>query len=101
CSDSQIGLDDSGGETFGQLSPRRASVTRFEDAAAGSIPRAVFPWALASFPKRGISDLRVRGIDQHVSAAGVLVFVQHLLESLPIVGCLPYPTIHLSHVKDV
>ena len=71
------------GRPFAQLSPSLAAIDRFENAAVSSIPRAVFPRAFARFPKRSVNRLGIGRIDLHICAAGVLVFVEHLLEMLP------------------
>ena len=65
----------------GELAPGRAAVAGLEEAAVRPVEGAVFPRALPRLPQRRVDDVGVRGIEQHVDAAGVLVLVEHALEA--------------------
>src|ERR1035437_11069465 len=47
---------------------------------------AVFPRAKARLPQRCVDHIRMRGIDEHIGAAGVCILVEHLYPVLPAVG---------------
>ena len=74
------------GQSLRQLLPRRAAVGGLEDPAVRALPRAVLPRTLPLLPHRRVDDVRVRGIDVDVLAAGVLVLEQHALEGAAAVG---------------
>src|SRR6185437_7697455 len=59
-------------QAAGELGKRRAAINGFENASVGAIPCAVFPWAFAGFPERGIDNVGVGGIDQNVRSANIL-----------------------------
>src|SRR5262249_15587006 len=57
-----------------------AVVLRLVDAAVRPVPRAILPGTFTRLPQRGINNVGVAGIDEHVGGAGVLVFLQHRLK---------------------
>ena len=78
-------------EIFGQavrkLPPRSAAVGGFEEAAVGAaVAVAVFPWALARFPKCGVEHVRILGIHFDVRAACVLIPVEDFFPGDAAVG---------------
>ena len=74
----ELGLDDVVRQTLRQLLPGPPAVGRFENAAVGPVPIPVFPWTLARFPERGVSDLRIARIELHIGRAGVFILVERL-----------------------
>ena len=80
--DGQLRVDDALGQTLRHRRPGLAAVRRLEQAAVGPVPGAVLPRPLPLFPQGRVDDVRVRGIDVDVLAAGVLVLEQHPIESL-------------------
>src|SRR6185437_9758954 len=81
-SDGQVRLRDSSGHIDRKLLPGLAEIVRAVDAPAIPIPGSVLPRPFAGLPQCGVHELRVRRIDLEIGAAGVLVFVQDLLEGL-------------------
>src|SRR5262249_59658827 len=75
-----VRLDDPFRQAAGKLLPASAVVFRLVDPAVGPVPRAVLPRTFTCLPQRGINDVRVAGIDEHVGGAGVFVLLQHWLE---------------------
>ena len=71
------------GQTFGERLPVAAAVTGLkESAAAPGVAVAVFPRALPCRPQRRIHDLRIRWIERHLDASGVLIFVEDFFPAL-------------------
>ena len=83
--DGEIGLDDRR-QAAGELLPGGATVDGSIDAAIGAAEGSVFIEALLLLPERGVENGRVSGIEAHVVAAGVFVFVENLFEVLAAVG---------------
>src|SRR5207237_8438324 len=69
-----------------QLPPAGAAVGRLVQAASRPAELAVLPRSLARFPERGVDDLRILRIEDHVGRAGVRALVEHALEALAAVG---------------
>ncbi len=81
--DGEVGLYEAigaGGNAVGEGTPGGAAIGGFENAAAGSVPRTVFPGALPCFPERGVDDVGIAWIDLNVTGAGVFVFAEDLGE---------------------
>ncbi len=62
--------------------PGGPAVHRFVEAAARPGELAVLPGGLPRLPERGIDDLGIGGIDQHVDSAGVRILVEDAMEGL-------------------
>ena len=77
--DGDVCLNDTG-QPFRHWFPGRAAIGRFEDAVSCAAKSLPFEEALLLLPERRIDHVRVRRIDADVVAAGVLVFVEDLLE---------------------
>jgi len=70
-----------------QLPPGAPAIRRLEESAARAVEHvAVFPWALARFPHRGVDHVGIRWINFNVGATGVFVFGNDLLPGLTTVG---------------
>ena len=81
--DGEVGLDEAigaGGNAVGERAPGGAAIGGFEDAAAGAVPRTVFPGPLAGLPERGVDGVGIAWIDLDVAGAGVFVFAEDLCE---------------------
>src|SRR5579864_3562656 len=84
--DSNVGLNNSLRQSFGQLLPALPAVSGLKDAPASPIPRTILPWPLPRLPQRGVSHVRVGGINLDISPANVFVLVEDLLEALPAIS---------------
>jgi hypothetical protein len=71
-----------GGKPPGELSPGRAAVSRFVQAAPRTLPGAVFPRPLSRGPQGGIDRPGIAGIERQGDGPGVLVLVKHFLPGL-------------------
>src|ERR1035437_10488228 len=60
---------------------------------------AVFPWAKARLPQRGIDHIGMRRINHNIGAAGVCIFIEHLLPALPAVGGAKDTTLFIGTIR--
>src|SRR5450755_15930 len=97
--DRYVGLHDAAGQSACQRTPSLAAIDRLENAAAGTVPAAVFPRPLARLPQCGIDNIGIGRIDLYVTAANVLVFVEHLLEALAAVSRAIDSTLGVGSVR--
>src|SRR6185503_14585490 len=79
--------------------PRFAVIDRFEDAAAGAIPRGVFPRTLPRLPKSCVSNIRIFRIEEHIRAADVLVFIENFLKRLASIGRTKNPALFIWTIR--
>ena len=70
----------------GQLAPGGPAVGGFVESGARAVEGAVFPGGLPGFPERGVDDVGILRIEDHVDRTGVLVLVEHLAEGGAPVG---------------
>src|SRR6185312_5371534 len=97
-------LNNTLGQAARERRERGAAVSGFEDAAVRAVPCAVLPWAFARFPQRGVNDVGVSGINQHVRGAHVLVVRfraagENLLPVLAAVGGAIDPALRIGPVR--
>ena len=81
------------------MSPSGASIGRLEHAAIGAGKGAILNETLLLLPKRRIENVRVARIEAHVVGAGVLVFVEDLLETRPAIGGTENASLRIRAVR--
>src|SRR6266702_5995559 len=76
-------------QSLGQRLPGITAIRRFIQPAPRDIDgsaAAHLPRRNARGPQRRVNRLRIRGIESEIGGAGVFIFVENFLESLPAVG---------------